>query len=262
MIIASRKNQTIVKSRGLLAEKKLREKEGLIAAEGVKLCTEALDAGLKAEYAIVSEEAEKKFSEITERLRRVCPVYVVTQDIYFYLSQQKSPQGIFLALKLLDKSKNLDRILEKDKIILLDCIQDSGNLGTIIRTAEAFGIEGAVLSSDCADPYSPKTLRASMGSGFRLPICVSDGAGPSLEDTVLKLKEKGFEVYAAMLDETARRLGEFVFPKRCALVIGNEGHGVSRETAKRCEKVYIPIRGAESLNAAIAAAVICYEMGK
>lgn len=258
MIIASRKNQMVVKSRGLLAEKKLREKEGLIAAEGVKLCTEALNAGLKAEYAIVSEEAEKKFSEITERLREVCQVYVVTQDIYFYLSQQKSPQGIFLALKLLDKSKNLDRILEKDKIILLDCIQDSGNLGTIIRTAEAFGIEGAVLSSDCADPYSPKTLRASMGSGFRLPICVSS----SLEDTVLKLKEKGFEVYAAMLDETARRLGEFAFPKRCALVIGNEGHGVSQETAKRCDKVYIPIRGAESLNAAIAAAVICYEMGK
>ena len=258
MIIASRKNQTVVKSRGLLAEKKLREKEGLIAAEGVKLCTEALNAGLKAEYAIVSEEAEKKFSELTERLMGVCRVYVVTQDIYFYLSQQKSPQGIFLALKLLDKSKNLDRILEKDKIILLDCIQDSGNLGTIIRTAEAFGIEGAVLSSDCADPYSPKTLRASMGSGFRLPICVSS----SLEDTVIKLKEKGFEVYAAMLDETARRLGEFVFPKRCALVIGNEGHGVSQETAERCNKVYIPIRGAESLNAAIAAAVICYEMGK
>ncbi|MBD5117225.1 MAG: RNA methyltransferase [Ruminococcaceae bacterium] len=258
MIIESRKNQTVVKSRGLLSEKKLREKEGLIAAEGVKLCTEALDAGLQAEYAVVSEEAEKKYSALTERLRGICPVYIVTRDVYFSLSQQKTPQGIFLALKLLDKSKNLDRILEKNKIILLDCIQDSGNLGTIIRTAEAFGIEGAILSSDCADPYSPKTLRASMGSGFRLPVCVSS----SLEKTVLELKENGFETYAAMLDETAQRLGEFEFPQKCALIIGNEGHGVSEAVAGLCRKVYIPIRGAESLNAAAAAAVICYEMGK
>lgn len=258
MIITSRKNQTVTKSRGLLAEKKLREKEGLIAAEGLKLCGEALDAGLKAEYAVISEEAEEKFSDFAERLKGICPVYVVSRDIYFYLSGQKTPQGIFLALKLLDKSKNLDRILEKDKILLLDCVQDSGNLGTIIRTAEAFGIGGAILSSDCADPYSPKTLRASMGSAFRLPLWIS----PRIEDTAAGLKEKGYEAYAAMLDDTARRLGEFKFPKKCALAIGNEGHGVRESLAEQCEKLYIPIKGAESLNAAAAAAVICYELGK
>lgn len=258
MIITSRKNQTVMKSRGLLAEKKLREKEGLIAAEGLKLCGEALDAGLKAEYAVISEEAEEKFSDFAERLKGICPVYVVSRDIYFYLSGQKTPQGIFLALKLLDKSKNLDRILEKDKILLLDCVQDSGNLGTIIRTAEAFGIGGAILSSDCADPYSPKTLRASMGSVFRLPLWIT----PRIEDTAADLKEKGYEAYAAMLDDTARRLGEFKFPKKCALAIGNEGHGVRASLAEQCEKLYIPIKGAESLNAAAAAAVICYELGK
>ncbi|MCM1055039.1 MAG: RNA methyltransferase [Bacteroides sp.] len=258
MMIESRKNQTVVKSRGLLAEKKLREKEGLIAAEGAKLCAEALDSGLTAEYALVSQEAEKKFPELVERLRESCPLYTVTDEIYFHISGQKSPQGIFLALKPLDKSKNLDRILEKDKIIILDRIQDSGNLGTIIRTAEAFGMEGAVLSGGCADPFSPKALRASMGSSFRLPVLVS----ADIVTDVGMLKARGFKIYAAMLDESAQKLRDVDFSGRRALVVGNEGHGVSGELAAVCEKLYIPIKGAESLNAAAAAAVICYEMGK
>lgn len=257
MIIESRKNQTVVKSRGLIGEKKIRDREGLIAAEGVKLCEEAINAGLIPEYAVFSEDAEKKFPEIKKSLSEKCAVFTVTNEIYAYLSSQKSPQGIFLAAKLLDKSKNIDRIIEKDKIILLDGIQDSGNMGTIIRTAEAFGIGGAVLSPDCADPYSPKTLRASMGSAFRLPVITLP-----LEETAGMLKEKGFALYAAMLDESARRLGEFEFSGKTALVIGNEGHGVSEAVAGVCEKLYIPIRTAESLNAAIAAAIICYELSK
>lgn len=257
MIIESRKNQTIVKSRGLLAEKKFREKENLIAVEGAKLCSEAIDAGLNPEYGIISEEAEKKFPECVQKIKSRCTVYTVTNEIYLYMSSQKSPQGIFLAIKLLDKSEKIDRIVVKEKILLLDRIQDSGNLGTMIRTSEAFGIDGIILSEECADPFSPKTLRASMGSAFRMPIAVCP-----LKEAVTKLKENGVTLYAAMLDETAERLGEFVFPKKTALVIGNEGQGVRREIAEQCRKVYIPITGAESLNAAAAAAVICYEMGR
>lgn len=257
MIIESRKNQIVVKSRGLLAEKKLREKEKLLAVEGVKLCGEALNAGLSPEYAVISEEAENKFSEFAEKLRSRCTVYVTTNEIYLYMSGQKTPQGIFLAAKLLDKSEKIDRIIVKEKILLLDRIQDSGNLGTIIRTAEAFGIGGIILSEECADPFSPKTLRASMGSAFRMPIAVC-----ALEKAAEELKGNGVALYAAMLDETAERLGEVDFPKKMALVIGNEGQGVRQEIAELCRKVYIPIKGAESLNAAVAAAVICYEMGK
>ena len=259
MIIVSRKNQTVVKSKGLINEKKIREKENLIALEGEKLCTEALRSGLKAEYALFSEEAEKKFPEIKKSLSELCPVYTVTESVYSYISGQKTPQGIFLAAKLLDKSKNLDRIIEKEKIILLDGIQDPGNLGTIIRTAEAFGIEGIVLSGDCADPYSPKVLRASMGSVLRLnPHCLSD----TLLGALTELKKEGFTLYAAMLDNAAKKLGEFSFPKKTALIIGNEGHGISSSAAEQCEKLYIPIQTAESLNAAIAAGIICYELGK
>lgn len=255
MIITSRKNEIVVKSKGLLSEKKLRDREGLFAAEGFKLAQEAIAAGISAEYALVSETAEKKFPECAMLLKKSCRIFTVSDEVYLYLSEQKSPQGIFLAGKILDKSQNLDRILENGKILMLDCVQDSGNLGTMLRTAEALGIEGAILGSGCADAWSPKTLRASMGSVFRLPLCCCD-----LHSAVDCAREKGFAVYAAMLDSTAEALGSFVFPKRSAVIIGNEGHGVDAEIAEKCRKVYIPIAGAESLNAAAAAAVICWEM--
>ena len=255
MKITSRKNQLVVHSRELLREKKARDGEGLFAAEGVKLCLEALSAGMTPRWALVSETAAEKFVEAVNEIERSCDVTVVSDDVYSYLSEQKSPQGIFLAGEILDKSVNLDRILSSDKILLLDCVQDSGNLGTMLRTAEALGIGGVVLGDGCADMWSPKTLRASMGSAFRLPSCVMDTAR-----AVKAAKEKGFAVYAAMLDDTAQKLGSFPFPKKSAVVIGNEGHGVSLEVAGLCQKLYIPISGAESLNAAAAAAIICWTL--
>lgn len=255
MIITSRKNEMAVKSKRLLSEKKFRDKEGLFGAEGVKLAQEALLAGIGAEYALASETAEKRFPDCMDMLKKSCRVFTVSDEVYSYISEQKTPQGIFLAGKILDKSQNLDRILENNKILMLDCVQDSGNLGTMLRTAEALGTDGVVMSTDCADIWSPKTLRASMGSVFRLSLCSAELSG-----AVERAAEKGFTVYAAMLDQGAEALGTFKFPKKTAVVIGNEGHGVSPQVAERCKKLYIPIVGAESLNAAAAAAVICWEM--
>ena len=255
MKITSRKNQLVTTSKGLLREKKLREEEGLFAVEGAKLCLEALSAGITPRWALVSETAGEKFVEAVGEIEQSCAVTVVSDDVYGYLSEQKSPQGIFLAGEILDKSVNLDRILSSDKILLLDCVQDSGNLGTMLRTAEALGIGGVLLGEGCADVWSPKTLRASMGSAFRLPACLMDTAA-----AVTAARDKGFAVYAAMLDETAHKLGSFSFPKKSAVVIGNEGHGVSQEAAELCQKLYIPIQGAESLNAAAACAIICWQM--
>lgn len=257
MIITSRKNETIMKSRGLLTSKKLRDQEGLFAAEGFKLAWEAVSAGIKAEYVLVSRSAEEKFPQKLAPFKEICPVFTVSDEVYLYLSEQKTPQGIFLAAKILDKSVNLDRILENDKILMLDCVQDSGNAGTMLRTAEALGIGGVVLGEGCADPWSPKVLRASMGSVFRQPFCCCN-----LSDAVYAAKEKGVEVYAAMLDDSASALGRFVFPKKAAVIIGNEGHGVAKNISDRCKKLFIPITGAESLNAAAAAAVLCWEMGR
>lgn len=257
MIITSKKNEIAVKSRRLLSEKKIRDREGLFAAEGFKLAEEAIKAGIELEYALISFEAAEKFSETVMLLEKKCRIYSVSNEVYQSISEQKSPQGIFIAGKILDKSENLDRILTDDKILMLDCVQDSGNLGTMIRTAEALGIEGAILGEGCADPWSPKTLRASMGSIFRLPFSMV-----SLSEVIERAKEKDFTVYAAMLDESAQELGTFDFPKKTAVIIGNEGHGVGEKIAEKCEKLYIPIKNAESLNAAAAAAVICWEIGK
>ena len=260
MIITSRKNQTVQRSRLILSEKKLRDAEGVFGAEGCKLAEEALKSGFEAEFAVVTEAAAEKFPETVKFIEKKCKIYYVSSEIYLYLSQQKAPQGIFLALKqksVLDKSKILDKILSGSTILMLDCVQDSGNLGTMIRTAEALGIEGVILGEGCADLWSPKTLRSAMGSAFRV-----NAASIDLEKAMDMAKEKGFEVYAAMLDSTALPLGSFDFSKKTAVIIGNEGHGVSEATAAKCKKVYIPITAAESLNAAAAAAILCWEIKK
>lgn len=175
---------------------------------------------------------------------------VITEEISEYISDTKTPQGMFAAAEMCEWSIPED----PGRIVVLDGIQDPGNVGTIFRTAEAFGFDGAVLLGACADVYSPKTLRASMGSALRFPfVCC---AAEELRSVL-----GGFTVYAAMLDSSAAALGEIAFAERSAVIIGSEGRGVSPEASAVCdEKLYIPISGAESLNAAVAAAVIMWEL--
>ncbi len=260
MIITSRKNQIVRKTRQILSEKKFRDNEGVFGIEGFKLAEEAIKSGFEVEYGLITENFAAKFPETAKLAEKSCPIFLVTPEIYLYLSEQKAPQGIFLAVKqknALDKSKILDKILSGGKILMLDSVQDSGNLGAMVRTAEALGIDGIILGEGCADLWSPKTLRSAMGSAFRL-----SAANMPLKDAVNAAVEKGFEIYAAMLDETALKLGSFDFGKKTAVVIGNEGHGVSEEIAALCKKVYIPISGAESLNASAAASILCWEIKK
>lgn len=142
--------------------------------------------------------------------------------------------------------------------MLCESLRDPGNVGTVIRTAYAFGIDLLILSGDCADLYNAKTLRGSMGTLFSQRILRTD----DLADTITLLQSKGRRVYAAALDENALQLGSFAFDKRDCAVIGNEGHGLSPRVLQVCsEKVYIPMAGdAESLNASVAASVLMWEM--
>lgn len=257
MIITSRKNEIVVKSRRILSEKKIRDKEGAFGVEGFKLTEEAIKAGLSPLYAVVTVEALEKFPQTIKLIEKNCSIYTVSNEVYLSISEQKSPQGIFLAGKILDKFKIADIILTNNKILMLDAVQDMGNLGTMFRTAEALGIDAVILGEGCADAWSPKTLRGSMGSVFRLPFCCC-----SLSEAVDLAKENGFQVYAAMLDNSAKPLGSFKFPQKSAVIIGNEGHGISPEIAEKSQKLYIPIQKSESLNAAAAAAVICWKMTK
>lgn len=145
-----------------------------------------------------------------------------------------------------------------EKFLALDHLQDPGNLGTIIRTADAFGADGILLSEGCADCYSPKVLRSTMGSVFRLPIWTV----PDLAQTLKELHQAGFSTFGAALDETAICLGNFSFPQKSVAVVGNEGNGISRPVLDACQQtLYIPMKGeTESLNAGVAASLILWEM--
>ena len=144
--------------------------------------------------------------------------------------------------------------------MLLESVRDPSNLGAIIRSAAALGLDRLILSADCADIYSAKTVRASMGTLFSQRIDRTD----ALPAYIACLRQSGRRVFAAALDESAQQLGSFdVLPGDCA-VIGNEGHGLSQDTIKACgQTVYIPMTDrAESLNAAVASALLMWEFGK
>lgn len=252
-IVSSRKNANVRFLRQLLREKSARDEHGVFAAEGDHLCSELVRAGYKVTLAAYTEKAAAKYAETAAALaEKADTVTVITEELSEYISDTKSPQGIFAAAEI--RRSTLDE--NARKIVVPDGVQDPGNVGTIIRAAEALGADGAVLVNGCADIWSPKSLRASMGSVFRLPVI--NAAADDLPKIL-----SGFTVYGAMLDNTAKRLGEVKFPEKTAVVIGSEGAGISPEVAELCdEKIYIPIKGAESLNAAMAAAVILWELGK
>ena len=255
MIISSRKNPAVVLFRKLNGDRKLRGQEKLFNIEGVRLCCEAVRNGVEVVSAFVTETAAEKYPDAYSELCTVCTPEMITDDIGSYISDTKSPQGMFITAKMLDNSAKMCTI-DCGRLILLDGLQDSGNIGTIIRTCDALGISGAVLSPECADIYSPKVVRGAMGSLFRLPFAVTP-----LPCFIAKLRSEEYAVYAAVLDKNAESIDDVKFPEKCAVVIGNEGNGVSEEVIKAAGKsIYIPIENAESLNAAVAAAIFCDRM--
>lgn len=254
MELTSRKNDVVRVFRGLAREKKLREERGSFVIEGDHLCGEAVAAGLDIRYALITERARERYPQTAQALISGAAQYaVISEDIAEYISDTKAPQGLFAEV-----ARPAAATSHNGRLVLLDGVQDPGNVGTIIRTAEALGLGGVLLSSDCADVYSPKTLRASMGSVFRL-TCISC----DIPQMITSLKDEGYSVFGSMLDETAQRLGEILFPERSAVVIGSEGRGISDEVKEACTGgLYIPISGAESLNAAAAASIILWELSK
>ena len=256
MLITSRKNPTAAMLRALCREKKERDEKGLFLIEGVKLAEEAVRSGLEITGAYAVKEALEKNPGTAELLEKNCGITLISEDIAAFISDTKTPQGVFVTAKILDKSDISAKIKGYRRVMLLDRLQDSGNVGTIIRTAEAMGFDAVFANEGTADLRSPKVIRSAMGSLFRLPcLCLP------LDGLIPQLAAEGFDIYAAMLDEKAQRLGEISFGGKTAIVIGNEGNGVSAEIAALCnKKVYIPIKNAESLNAAAAAAILCWEL--
>jgi TrmH family RNA methyltransferase len=262
MMITSRQNPKVSLMRNLMRSRKARLEAGLFAVEGEKLFHEAVSSGLKPENIIVTEKFSQKSNNFCQKAANLCNIDIISDDLAEYISDTKSPQGVFFSLALLDKFSNMSTIYNSTgklpganwRIVALDGVQDPGNVGAIIRSCDAFGADALLLTGDCADINSPKVIRSAMGSAFRLPICRGE---------IAELKDKGFAIIGAALNENAEELAGFSFPQKCAVVIGSEGAGLSPQVNALCDKkVYIPIKNAESLNAAVAASIIIYEMQK
>lgn len=241
MIIESRANERVKEARKLLLRKE-RKESGLHLIESEKLVREAIQFG--AEIVSCFIEDGFAFSAPEHAV-----VYTLTRPVLESLCESQTPQGVVAVVKT--PTLTPPEQFPKGLIVVLDGVQDPGNVGTILRSADAFGAVGLLLSPSCADAYAPKTLRAAMGSTYHLPVWQGDLL-PQLD----LLRQQGFSALCGDLrgSETLPALKQNV-----ALVIGSEGNGVTPEVAQVCEGYRLPMRGrAESLNAAVAAGVLLY----
>ena len=254
-IITSPSNEKI-KQVALYSKKaSSRKDDGVFLAEGVKLVRE-IPFGLIREIYISESCLEKEKNSLPKGFDD--KMAVLPDHVFEKISTMKSPQGMLAVVKNL--SYGIKDITGKDPLILvLEDIQDPGNVGTIFRTAEAAGVTGIVLSENSADPLSPKVVRSTMGAIFRMPFIVS----PDIPALVRDFEKEGIVCYAARL-ENGKPYYECDMTSKCAIIIGNEGNGLSPEVNKAAScGIYIPMNGkTESLNAAVSASILSYEAGR
>lgn len=244
--ITSLKNPKVTTWKSL-KDRKGRKETGCFLVEGRKMVEEVLQSDFTATAVLLAEGFTPDFA-----LPESIPCYVMPEHVFAAVSDTKTPQGVAAVVRM----KN--NMAMGQRLVALDGVQDPGNVGTILRTADAAGFDGVILSEQCADIFSPKLLRATMGSVFRMPATVT----PDLPGLLAKLRdEQGFSVLSSQLDGTPFYQREKV-AERFVLVIGSEGNGVTEEVkAVATHKVKLPMRGgAESLNAAVAAGIMMYEL--
>ena len=247
--IDSRENERIKRTRRLALEAAERRREGLFFAEGVKLCLDiaAVLPPCEVYYTAASAEKEPRITALPGAR------FLVSEGVAAKLAESKTPQGVFCLFPIPPAWK--EDLHQKSRILVLDGVQDPGNVGAALRSAAAFGWDAAVLGPGCADPFSPKALRSGMSATVKLPIMQT----AELAGFLAGLSAKGCLCAAARLEDALdmqllRPQGAF------ALVIGSEGRGVSERAAQACgASVYIPIASEmESLNAAVAAGVLMF----
>ena len=255
---------------------KERRKDGVFLVEGMKLFEEAPIEQIKEVYISksmaeklslhqdIDDQTKKKNIESDHdnethynRKKLLQTGYeIVADDVFLKMSDTQTPQGILSVLYR--KEYSLEEMLDRENplIMILENLQDPGNLGTILRTGEGAGITGVIMSSQTVDIYNPKTIRATMGSIYRVPFLYVD----DLSKVIERLHKKKIHTYAAHLKGTDYYLDQ-QFKESTAFLIGNEGNGLSKEIADLAEKyIKIPMEGkVESLNAAVASALLMYE---
>lgn len=255
MVITSTSNEQIKKLIQLKEKSKVRKTTGTFTVEGKKMFVEIPAEDLVSVY--VSETFLKENGELVKDKK----YQIVSDQVFKKISDTVTPQGIVAVVK--QKSYSIDYIIEKRNkekscIVVLDRLQDPGNMGTIVRTGEAAGISGIIMSKDSADIYNPKVIRSTMGSIFRVPFSIVDDLAAAVDT----LKDNGITTYAAHLKGELYNSGSLT--KDCALLIGNEARGLSEKISAKADKlIKIPMHGkVESLNAAVATAILMYEAAR
>lgn len=252
-VITSRDNPN-VKRIAKLTKRSEAKKEGVIYLEGTRLCEEALTSGQKAVEVIVTEDKISWAEEFTPDIEPL----VLSRDVFTKISQTVNPQGVAIIINEPQISAEIPRRSDdKDIYVVLENTQDPGNLGTIIRMADAFGLTAVIVSPTTCDPYNDKVIRATMGSIWHIPVIRK-----TMDECFGFFAHENIDTIATHLKGTELGTGDLKLP--CAYFIGNEGDGLTDETSSKCSKlVKIPMKGkAESLNAAVAASVIGYELQK
>lgn len=254
---------------------KKRKTDGVFVVEGIKMITEAPSASVVQLFVSASfaRRMEKEGNRVPpargrkEELKRKegdrvfsLPVKpeVVSDEVFSRMSDTQSPQGVLAVLK--QPGYTLEQILDSGKkaplLLLLEHLQDPGNLGTILRSAEGAGVSGVILSADSVDLFNPKVVRSTMGAIFRLPFFYAE----NFSQTICEIKKKGIRIFAADLEGSRDYdLEDYTAPS--AFLIGNESRGLSKEAKALADRrIFIPMEGKlESLNAAVSAAVLVYE---
>ena len=255
MQVITSKDNELVKNIKKLKEKKYRDLNNQFIVEGIKIVAEAIEENADIDCIVICEDCVNDGSidkKILYEIAKFKCIYV-TEKIFDTLTDVTNPQGILAVINRKNTETNID--YTADFIVVLDGIQDPGNLGTILRTVDSANLKQIVVSKETADSYNPKVVRSTMGGIFRVNIIKSD----NLAEQLKQMQKYGFEIVVTSLD-TNNSIYDINYNKK-VVVIGNEANGVSKEIQELADKkVIIPMLGkTESLNAGVAAGIMIYE---
>ncbi len=260
-LITAKENPAVKLYRKLAKNKKARVQEQLFVLEGYRLVSDALANGAELTHLFLTDGAAARYSEeLLPLVKAGCKMLHISDDLGDYMAETEHPQGAF-AICRMPIQKSWAEILEKQgNYVVLHHVQDPGNAGMILRTADALGVTAVIFCESC-DVYSPKVVRATMGSLFRIPILIASDP----EEVFEEMSQYRIESCAAVVQGEAELVGICNYGAGgCAVWIGNEGNGLPQEVADRCDRrLTIPMHGTiESLNAAMAAGILMWEMTK
>lgn len=250
--ITSLQNPVVKKIKELQKKRAARQKQGLFIVEGIRAVQE-IPSHIQIEQLIVCNTLQEElYASI-----KASQLFIVTEDVFKGMSETMTPQGMLAVVKVIHHTLQ-DIKMQSGAYLVLENLQDPGNLGTIIRTAHAFDFKGIFISKGSVDLYSPKVVRSTMSSLFYVPIVAYE----EIEDILNELKKQEVEIYTTALTDKAEPIGSLSFKSSSALVIGNEGNGVTETVLKNTDHtMIIPMPGgAESLNASVAAGICMYQM--